>query len=577
MQRSSLDRFRESLRLQQVYNVFLRYGMDYAFERWSAVDAFRRAMQAWVWQLPEEAVSISAPVRMRLMLEELGPTYVKMGQIISSQSSVLPADWAAELEKLQSNVPPFDGAIVREIVAEELGGPPESVFAHFEPEPFAAASTAQVHRASLPSGESVVVKVQRPDIRSRMRADVGIMLTASRVLSQRSAELKAIDLEGMVREFGKNVLEELDYGNEAYNAMRLGQNMALVPDVGVPRVYGQFSTSKILTMDFVRGVKISNLSAIDEAGLDRQRLARSVLRAVVKQLFIDGFFHADPHPGNILVDPETGRLTFIDLGMVGQLALGDRLNIVQLMLAMKQGDIPGIAQILRSLSVPFIDDVDEKAYYRDFERTFSRYWYGESSVSMGAGVNVMFELLRQHGLRLNPELTMAMKAIVQLDSIATLLYPEGGFVVEGTDMAIEMGLEAITVERMTAAAKDQVAMTARELMKRVPTLQEATVRWLDQYQKGRFEVYVDTSALAKEVDKLGSVMRLAVIGIVLTGMIIGSAIAGFVTATLSVTVGIPRFVIQLTYFGYVFSMIVATLIVIRLVWRWIRGESSTFD
>lgn len=577
MQRSSLDRFRESLRLQQVYNVFLRYGMDYAFERWGAVDAFRRAMQAWVWQLPEEAASIGAPVRMRLMLEELGPTYVKMGQIISSQSSVLPADWAAELEKLQSNVPPFDGALVREIVAEELGGPPESVFARFDPEPFAAASTAQVHRASLPSGESVVVKVQRPDIRSRMRADVGIMLTASRVLSQRSGELKAIDLEGMVREFGKNVLEELDYGNEAYNAMRLGQNMALLPDVGVPKVYGQYSTSKVLTMDFVRGVKISNLAAIDEAGLDRQRLARSVLRAVVKQLFIDGFFHADPHPGNILVDPETGRLTFIDLGMVGQLALGDRLNIVQLMIAMKQGDIPGIAQILRSLSVPFLDDVDEKAYYRDFERTFSRYWYGESAVSMGAGVNVMFELLRQHGLRLNPELTMAMKTIVQLDSIATLLYPEGGFVVEGTDMAIEMGLEAITAERITAAAKDQVAMTARELMKRIPTLQEATVRWLDQYQKGRFEVYVDTSALATEVDKLGRIMRLAVVGIVLTGMIIGSAIAGFVTATLSATVGIPRFVIQLTYFGYVFSMIVATLIVVRLVWRWIRGESSTFD
>ena len=160
----------------------------------------------------------------------------------------------------------------------------------------------------------------------------------------------------MVREFGKNVLEELDYGNEAYNAMRLRQNMAGLADVGVPKVYSHYSTSKVLTMDFVRGVKISNLAAIDAAGLDRQRLARSVLRAVVKQLFIDGVFHADPHPGNILVDPETGLLTFIDLGMMGELGLNDRLNIVQLMLAMKQGDIPGIAQILRNLSVPFVDD-----------------------------------------------------------------------------------------------------------------------------------------------------------------------------------------------------------------------------
>ena len=274
MRRTNVDKVRESLRLQQVYNVFLRYGWDFLFQQWEAVDTFRHMMQQWVWQLPEEVVDVPVPVKVRLMLEELGPTYVKMGQIVSSQASVIPAEWEVELEKLQSDVPPFPSSQAQAIILEELGAPTEEVYATFENNPFAAASTAQVHRAVLHSGEAVVVKVQRPNIRPQMKADLGIMQNAVRVVSSRSEYVRTIDLAGMVDEFSKNVLAELDYGGEAYNAYRLNDGMTNIPEVRVPKVYSELSTSKVLTMEYAKGVKISDIDAIRAAGLSTRTSLR---------------------------------------------------------------------------------------------------------------------------------------------------------------------------------------------------------------------------------------------------------------------------------------------------------------
>jgi ubiquinone biosynthesis protein len=572
MKRSTMDKARENLRLQQIYNVFMRYGMDELFNRMGLIGDFRHRMQKWVWQLPAEVEPLSDPVKVRLMLEELGPTYVKMGQIVSSQASVIPDEWEVELEKLQSNVPPFPSDQVRETIVEELGAPPETLYATFEPHPFAAASTAQVHRATLHDGQQVVVKVQRPHIQNQMKADLGIMQNAARVASRRSEGLRAIDLEGMLEEFSSSVLRELDYTGEAYNAFRLGESMAQLPGVHVPIIFSELSTRRVLTMEFVRGVKISNLDRIDEAGIDREVLARNTLRALVKQLLIDGFFHADPHPGNILVNLDSGEATFIDTGMVGELELTQRINLVQLVLAMQQSDVDGMAQVMYSLSTPFVEKVDEKAYYRDFQRTVGRYIAYGQGAPFGESVSVAMGLLRDHGLRLDPELTMAVKAMMQAEAVTTLLYPEGGILAEGVPMVREMALQEITADRIAGEATKQVTMAAREVFKRLPSFQEATVKWLDQYQKGRFEVTIDTSELAKEVDKVGKFGRQVVIGIILTGMIIGSAIATSVIAFAGDQSDFWDFIFRLSYFGYIFATIIAVIIVIGLVWNWIRGK-----
>lgn len=578
MKRSSLDNIRENLRLQQVYNIFVRYGWDLAFQRWKFLGGIRRSMQKWVWQLPDDVAELSVPAKVRLMLEELGPTYVKMGQIVSSQTSVLPADWAAELEKLQSDVPPFPTEEVYAIIEEELGAPPDQLFAEFDSMPLAAASTAQVHRATLPNGDEVVVKVQRPGIRTQMRADLGIMHRAAQVAVRRSGELRAIDLVGMIEQFSDSVLAELDLLGEAYNAIRLNENMAKIEGVRTPRIYPKLSTSRVLTMEYVEGVKISDLESIDAMGLDRQKVARNALRAVVKQLLIDGFFHADPHPGNVLIDLRSGDIIFIDCGMVGQLDLNQRLNLIQLLIAVQQNDVSGMGQVMRNLSVPFVKKVDEKAYQRDFERVISRQVYVGGAAGFGQTVDLGLDLLRRHGLRLDPNLTMAIKALMQAEAIATLLYPQGGIVAEGAAMVQEMALQEITADKVVEVVRDQVMTTVRELFKRLPSLQEATIGWLDQYQKGRFEVYVDTSGVDASVNRLARFGRQVVIAMVLVGMIIGSSIATSVLAF--VESGGNRlwdFAFRLSYLGFVAAMVIGLLMLLRLLWRWAKGEDPLGD
>jgi ubiquinone biosynthesis protein len=574
MKRSTLERIREGTRLQQVFNVFARYGWDSLFPRWGLLNSFRLNMQGWIWRIPDDLGAVSMPIKLRMMLEELGPTYVKMGQIVSSQVSALPSDWGAELARLQSDVPPFPQEQVRERIIEELGAPPEKLFAAFEPAPFAAASTAQVHRAVLPGGQNVVVKVQRPDIRTQMKADLGIMQSAASVMARRWEYLRAVDLPGMLEQFSTNVLAELDYTGEAYNAIRLAQNMASIPGVHVPTVYPEYSTSSVLTMEYIKGVKLSNIAAIEKAGIDRATLARTALRAMIKQLLIDGFFHADPHPGNLLVSLETGTITFLDTGMVGELELQQRLSIIQLIFAIQQRDVKSMAEVLRNLSVPFVAHVDEKAYFHDFQRRIGRFMVGGAGLSFGQSVNESFDVLREHGLRLDPNLTLAIKAIMQAEAVATLLYPEGGLVNEGAPMIKELAVEAVTAEKVMEVAKDQLMSVGREVLKRIPSLSDATIRWLDQYQRGRFEVYVDTSGLAKEVTKIKGLGQQIVLAIVLVGMIVGSAIATSIIVSSQQQNGFWGFLAKLAYVGYVLAMIVGAFFVISLGWRLLRGRGS---
>jgi len=578
MRRSTLDKFRENLRMQQVYNVLLRYGWDVAvYDRYELVGDFHRTMQRWIWGMPQTLEPIPTPVKVRMMLEELGPTYVKMGQIVSSQSSVIPLEWGVELEKLQSSVPAFPSEQVREIVYEELKAYPEELYASFEPQPFAAASTAQVHRATLKDGTPVAIKVQRPHIFNQMKADIGIMQNAARVISARSELARSIDLVGMLEEFGSNVLRELDYTGETYNALRLTKNLAEIPTARVPYTYTELSTSKVLTLEFVQGVKINNIAAIEAAGLDRKELARTTLRALIKMLLIDGFFHADPHPGNVLVNLQTGVVTFIDTGMVGELDLQQRINLIQLLVAIQQVDVQGMAQVMKNMSVPFVDQVDEKSYYYDFERTIGRYFFGGAQAGFGEIVNVMLNLLREHGLRLNPNLTMAIKALMQAEAISTTLTPEGGMLADGVQIIQEEALKIVTPDRIVEEAKKQIMSGAREVFKNMPDLSLASVKWLNQYKKGRFEVTLDTSELAKEVDKVGSFGRQLVIAVLLVGLLIGSSIATAAIAFSNQQGGIWEWIYRIAILGFVFAMLVTMLIVLRLIWRWVRGSGSSED
>ena len=270
-------------------------------------------------------------------------------------------------------------------------------------------------------------------------------------------------------------------------------------------------------------------------------------------------------------------LTFIDLGMMGELDVQKRLRLAQLMVVAQQGSAEGMASALRGMSVPIAGEVDEKGYRRDFVRRMGRYMGQGSPTSFGQIANEGFEVLRVHGLRLDSDLTLAVKALVQTESVARALSTGSGLIAEGVPMLRDMVLESITGEKILDIATKQVMSSAGEVIERLPTLAGATSKWLDQYQKGRFEVTVDTSQLSKEVGKLTRLGREIVIAVMLVGMLVGSAIASYGIAALNLETGLWSVVGRLAIVGFVLALILSFIIVLRLVWRWFRGASADED
>jgi ubiquinone biosynthesis protein len=557
------ERIDERLRLMQIYDVFMRYGSDAMFNR-GLVGNVRRALQGWFYS--EHVDPLTMPQRARLMLEELGPTYVKLGQIVSSRADTLPTDWEDELARLQSHVRPFPVQQAREVIAGELGAPPEELFESFDPKPLAAASLAQAHRATLVGGRPVIVKVQRPNITSQVESDLLILENAAQFAERRSTVARESGAREIIQEFGGALVLELDYRLEAYNARRLARNLAPLTGVAVPGVIRELSGQRVLTMEFVDGVEANDRDAIIAAGLDPDQIADNAVRAAIKMILVDGFFHADPHPGNVLVNLDTGVLTFIDAGMVGELSLRQRLNLVGLLYTSTKNDPRALAQSLRALSEPF-RETDPKA----FDETFSRHVGPLMDVPEGekldlAGImSTSMDVLRDAGYRPDPQLSLAMKAMTQSAEFMKVLYPPGHageFSAKAIEMTRDLVLDGVTEERVSDFAKKQATYAAREALQQLPSLPEATSMWLRQARKGRFEVKIDTSDLAPRMDELRGIVRTITLGLLLVGLAIASAIAATAPRT-----GTFKWVRDAGLVVYLGAVVLAAAYVVDLIRR----------
>ncbi|MGB8021091.1 MAG: AarF/UbiB family protein [Candidatus Nanopelagicales bacterium] len=561
---SGIERIGENLRLQQIYSALLHYGAESIVDS-SFVGASRRRLQRWVYQLPEPIPELSPPTRTRILLEGLGPTYVKMGQIVSSQVNVLPDDWKVELDRLQNEVPTFPYQLARQLVTRELGAPPEQLYAEFSPKPLAAASLAQVHRARLNDGSEVVVKIQRPDLDVQVRADLGVARTLGRAVEARSSWAREIGLRGLLDEFSSNLVEELDYYAEAYNMSRLAANMAGLPGVHVPVLYRELSSRRVLTQEFISGVKISNVQAIDAAGLDRAVIGENALRAAIKMLLIDGFFHADPHPGNLIVNLETGVVTFLDSGMVGELSVSQRINMIALLWTVVQGDMSAMGQQLRSLSEPF-RPVDDAAFVRAFERKMARYGRGSGAdfkevLSAGMGV------LRDNGLRLDPALTLAMKSMTQASAFFAPLAPgDQTFTQAALSAAMEVAQSPSTEEMVKELVRKEAVRRAGQAAHAAPEYVRSLVSWNNQLKKGKLTVAVDTSSLDKQMEEVRSIASMVMIAVLVAGGIIGSSIAATALAGTGSTME------QYAQWGFFGSLFLGGVLIVIYTMRLFRGD-----
>jgi ubiquinone biosynthesis protein len=385
-----------------------------------------------------------------------------------------------------------------------------------------------------------------------------------RYSERRSSWARQIGLRSMLDEFSSTLLEELDYYAEAHNMLTLAKNMEPIEGVHIPALYRELSSRRVLTQEFVRGVKISDVDAMRRAGLDVAQVGEAALRAAIKMLLIDGFFHADPHPGNLFVNTDTGVVTFLDCGMVGELTVAQRAHMVVLLWTFVAGDITAMAGQLRSLSVPF-RPVDDKAFARAFEHKMSRYDRG-SKADVKAVLSSAMGVLRDHGLRLDPQLTLALKAMAQSSAFFTpLAPPDRPFTEAALEAVRDLAEQTFTEDFMVDAAKKQGIRLASQAAQEAPDYLKGLLSWRDQLKKGRLTIYLDTSAVDRQVEQLRGITAIVVVALLVGAAMIASSVAALVFGQHG-----PHFLARIAEAAFVASLGVAAVLVVGYLGQMLR-------
>ncbi|AEH48026.1 2-polyprenylphenol 6-hydroxylase [Parageobacillus thermoglucosidasius] len=361
--------------------------------------------------------------RIRLVLQELGPTFVKLGQIASTRPDLLPEEIIRELEKLQDQVPPFSFEEVRNIVQQELGADLTQIFRQFADVPLAAASIGQVHQAILHSGEKVAVKIQRPNIANIIETDLEILQDLATLAERRLEWAAQYQICDMVDEFSRSLRAELDYTIEARNAEKISNQFKNDPGIHIPKVFWEYSTKKVLTMEYVEGIKFNELERLKQNGYNLKKLADRLAKAVFQQIFVEGFFHGDPHPGNVLVLPGE-VIAFIDFGMVGRLNPEIKYHFSSLVIALMNQSTDGVIKSICQMGlVP--DDVNIMQLRDDVEQLREKYYrVSLSKISLGEAVNDLFRVAFRHSIRIPRDLTLLGKTLLTVEGMVEKLDPD---------------------------------------------------------------------------------------------------------------------------------------------------------
>jgi ubiquinone biosynthesis protein len=552
---SSRPAVRQLGRLSEISQVAAKHGFGYFFDshRPHGIRS-RRALEVDV-----SADGSNRGVRVRQMLDELGPTFVKFGQLLSTRPDVVPPDIVFELKALQDDVSPFPFADVERLIEEELELTVAQAFLEFEEKPVAAASIGQVHRATLPNGRRVAVKVQRPDAPRQVEADLELMYQAARLVRERIKALEFIDTVSLVDEFARTIRQELDYRMEARNAEQFHRNFAGHPHVRVPRVFWSYSRSRILTLELLEGVQLRDLDVSAYTLEERRRLSYLIAEAWMHMIFRHGFFHADPHPANIMVLEQTEQIGLIDFGMVGKLTDEDMSRLTGLFIDAVGERIEALPARLAALGVRYPKEQEEE-FVAELRDVYYRY-YGASlsEIDPIQLIREAFALIYRMHLQLPTRFVLLDRAIATLGSVGLELYPEFNVFDVAKPYARELMIERFTPQRVARRAGSEVRNLA-SIVRELPYQVHDT---MEQVRDGQIEIGFRHEGLEVLFDRIDKVANRLVIALIAAGGVIGSALLGVFADTGPHILGVHVFSIV----GFSLSLILG----LWLAWGVIRS------
>jgi len=459
------------------------------------------------------------PLHLRLALEQLGTTFIKLGQILSTRADLLPPEYLAELTKLQDSAAPVAFEEIQEALLAELGQPIEQIFAHFDPEPLAAASIGQAHAATLEDGTEVVVKVRRPGVVEQVNEDLEILKELAATASRHLSFADRYDLTGLVEEFSQTLRRELDYIREAHNAERFAVNFADDPHIHVPRVFWEATTSRVLTLERIRGIKINDLKALDEQGTDRRWLADYATNVVLKMVCEDGFFHADPHPGNFFIEPN-GTIGLIDFGMVGVIDEPTQELLAELLISIDHQDANRLVDVFLDLGVTR-KRIDRASLRRDIEQLLSTYWglpLGE--LKLAALLNDVYSIMRRHHMHLPSNLALLLKTVIMIEGLGVTLDPNFHLPKVLTPYAERLVLRQYSPVRWVRS----FGHSSLELARFAVEMPQHLRRIVSAAESGNLQIGMRPEGFDPVIDRLEKIANRIVLGVIAAAFINGLAV-----------------------------------------------------
>lgn len=504
-------------RSSRIIEVLRKYGFGYIVDQMGL--STYGDVRAWFGRKSrKEKIHVSKPARIRMVLEELGTTYIKLGQLLSMREDLIPEEYAMELSKLQDEVPPFEYEEVKRIIEEEFRVPIEDLFDSFEEKPLAAASIGQVHRAKIKNGQAVVVKVQRPGIKEVIESDLEIMYSIAGFAEEHIPELRLYRPLEIVEELSRSIHAEMDYTQEGRNTDHFATNFGENRGIFIPKVYWDHTSTRVLTLEYIEGLKSSCLDLLDEKGFDRSEIAHTVGNAFMQQVFKDGFFHADLHPGNMLIKDD-GKIALIDFGLVGHLSAEIRNMLIDELIAITKGDIDLFVEILQDMGY-IGDHVDITSLKTDVGYFRTKY-YGRplKDLDTHSILEELTGILRKHQVQIPSNLALLARAVLTVEGFGRMMDPDFNISELGESYGKKILKQRLSPQNLAQNTYSHVLDWSR-VFRKAPT---KISHILDVAEKGYLKLKIEPESANRISADINAASNRLSLSLMISAVIVGSS------------------------------------------------------